>query len=131
MAHQLTGLSSQRGASVTSVIFIVMVIVVAGKLLMAILPAQLGDYQLTKSLGKDLQEANSTGETAKQFVTRVNQQWSINADYDTTAEDIFTFSNNQTGQLAIYKKYDKTSNLFGNVDIVNRFEGEIKPSSEQ
>lgn len=50
MAQQLTSLSSQRGASVTSVILILVVIVVASKLAIAILPAQVGDYQLSKSL---------------------------------------------------------------------------------
>ncbi|TXD97109.1 DUF4845 domain-containing protein [Psychrobacter frigidicola] len=129
MAHQLTGLTSQRGASVTSIVLLLIVIVVAGKLLIAIVPAQIGDYQLTKALGNQLQEANSSNETAKQFVERVNKQMSINANYDTSAEDVFTFTNNKTGQLAIYKKYEKTSNFFSNVDIVSRFEGDIKATT--
>jgi len=94
-------------------------------LIIAIVPAQIGDYQLTKLLGMELKEANDKGETAKQFVERVNRQLSINADYDTNAEEVFTFTNKKTGQLAIYKKYEETNNLFGNVDIVNRFEGDI------
>ncbi len=124
MALQLTSLNSQRG-SVTSVILLLIVIVIAGKLVIAIAPAQVGDYQLTKTLSDQLREANSEGKTAKQFVDYVDQQLQINADYDRKAEDIFTFTNNKTGQLAIYKKYEKTNNLFGNVDIVNRFEGDI------
>lgn len=125
MANQLTGLTSQRGSGVTSIVLLLIIIVIAGKLIIAILPAQVGDYQLSKTLSAQLKEANSNGETAKQFVERVNRQLSINADYDTTAEEVFTFTNNKPGQLAIYKNYAKTSNFFGNVDIVNRFEGEI------
>lgn len=129
MAHQLTSLASQRGSGVTSIILLLIIIVIAGKLVIAIVPAQVGDYQLSKTLGAQLKEANNNGETAKQFVERVNRQLSINADYDTTAEEVFTFTNKKTGQLAIYKDYDKTSKFFGNVDIVNRFEGEINAAS--
>lgn len=125
MVQQLSGLSTQRGASVTSIVLFIIVLGIAVKLMIAIVPAQIGDYQLTKLLGMELKEANDKGETAKQFVERVNRQLSINADYDTNAEEVFTFTNKKTGQLAIYKKYEETNNLFGNVDIVNRFEGDI------
>ena len=129
MTNQLTSLTSQRGSGVISIVLLLIVIVIAGKLVIAILPAQVGDYQLNKTLGAQLKAANSNGETAKQFVERVNRQLSINADYDTTAEEIFSFTDTKTGQLAIYKKYDKTSRFFGNVDIVNRFESEINAAS--
>ncbi|PKG35166.1 DUF4845 domain-containing protein [Psychrobacter sp. Sarcosine-3u-12] len=125
MVQQLSGLSTQRGASVTSIVLFIIVLGIAVKLIIAIVPAQIGGYQLTKLLGMELKEANDKGETAKQFVERVNRQLSINADYDTNAEEVFTFTNKKTGQLAIYKKYEETNNLFGNVDIVNRFEGDI------
>ena len=128
MAQQLASLSSQRGASVTSIILALVIIVVTGKLFIAIVPAQIGDYQLTQVLSNQLHEANSVNETAEQFVERVNRQMSINADYDISAKDIFTFTNNETGQLAIHKQYSKTNNFFANVDIVNRFEGDIEPT---
>ena len=123
--HQLSGLSSQRGASVTSVVFIIIVLGVAAKLIVAIVPAQIGDYQLTKTLSAQLKESNANKETAKQFVERVNKQLSINADYDTKAEEVFTFTDKKTGQLAIHKQYEVTNKFFCNVDIVNRFEGDI------
>ena len=125
IVHQLSGLSSQRGASVTSVVFIIIVLGVAAKLIVAIVPAQIGDYQLTKTLSAQLKESNANKETAKQFVERVNKQLSINADYDTKAEEVFTFTDKKTGQLAIHKQYEVTNKLFGNIDIVNRFEGDI------
>lgn len=125
IVHQLSGLSSQRGASVTSVVFIIIVLGVAAKLIVAIVPAQIGDYQLTKTLSAQLKESNANKETAKQFVERVNKQLSINADYDTKAEEVFTFTDKKTGQLAIHKQYEVTNKFFGNVDIVNRFEGDI------
>ncbi len=129
--HQLSGLSSQRGASVTSVIFIIIVLGVAAKLIVAIVPAQIGDYQLTKTLSAQLKESNANKETAKQFVERVNKQLSINADYDTQAEEVFTFTDKKTGQLAIHKQYEVTNKLFGNVDIVNRFEGDIDATTAE
>ena len=129
--HQLSGLSSQRGASVTSVVFIIIVLGVAAKLIVAIVPAQIGDYQLTKTLSAQLKESNANKETAKQFVERVNKQLSINADYDTKAEEVFTFTDKKTGQLAIHKQYEVTNKLFGNVDIVNRFEGDIDATTSE
>lgn len=124
-------LSSQRGASVTSIILLLIVIVIAGKLIIAIVPAQIGDYQLTKLLSSELKLANNNNETDKQFIERMNRQLSINADYDTTAKDIFTFKIKKPGQLAIHKKYEKTNNFFANVDIINRFEGDIDANSTE
>ena len=129
--HQLSGLSSQRGASVTSVVFIIIVLGVAAKLIVAIVPAQIGDYQLTKTLSAQLKESNANKETAKQFVERVNKQLSITANYDTKAEEVFTFTDKKTGQLAIHKQYEVTNKLFGNVDIVNRFEGDIDATTAE
>ena len=123
--QQLSGLATQRGASVTNIVLIIMMLGIAVKLLVAIVPAQIGDYQLTKLLSAELKVANNNNETAKQFVERVNKQLSINADYDTNAEDVFTFTNKKTGQLAIHKEYAVTNTFFSNVDIVNRFEGDI------
>ncbi|MGP4862618.1 DUF4845 domain-containing protein [Psychrobacter sp. T6-5] len=123
--QQLSGLATQRGASVTNIVLIIMMLGIAVKLLVAIVPAQIGDYQLTKLLSTELKVANNNNETAKQFVERVNKQLSINADYDTNAEDVFTFTNKKTGQLAIHKEYAVTNTFFSNVDIVNRFEGDI------
>ena len=123
--QQLSGLATQRGASVTGIVLMIIFLGVAIKLMIAIIPAQIGDYQLTKTLSAQLNESNNNNETAKQFVERVNKQLSINADYDTKAEDVFTFTNKKTGQLAIRKQYTVTNNFFGNVDILNRFEGDI------
>lgn len=131
MVQQLSGLSTQRGASVTSIVFIIIALGVAVKLIVAIVPAQIGDYQLTKTLSAELKASNNNKETAKQFVDRVDKQLSINADYDTKAEDVLTFKDKKAGQLAVYKKYEVTNKLFGNVDIVNRFEGDIDPTKAE
>ena len=131
MVQQLSGLSTQRGASVTSIVFIIIALGVAVKLIVAIVPAQIGDYQLSKTLSAELKASNNNKETAKQFVDRVDKQLSINADYDTKAEDVLTFKDKKAGQLAVYKKYEVTNKLFGNVDIVNRFEGDIDPTKAE
>ncbi len=123
--QQLSGLATQRGASVTSIVLTIILLGVAIKLMIAIIPAQIGDYQLTKTLSSQLREANNNNETTKQFIERVDKQLSINADYDTKAEDVITFTDKKAGQLAIRKQYAVTNNFFGNVDILNRFEGDI------
>jgi len=129
--QQLSSLATQRGASVTNIVLIIMLLGIATKLTVAIVPAQIGDYQLTKLLSAQLKEANSNNETAKQFVERVDKQLSINADYDTKAEDVFTFTDKKTGQLAIHKEYAITNNFFSNVDIINRFEGNIEMATAE
>ena len=129
--QQISGLATQRGASVTSIVLVIMVLGVAAKLIVAIVPAHIGDYQLNKTLSAQLKETNNNNETARQYVERVNRQLSINADYDTKAEDVFTFTNKKTGQLAIHKQYAVTNNFFGNVDIVNRFEADIDMNSAE
>ena len=131
MVQQLSGLSTQRGASVTSIVFIIIALGVAVKLIVAIVPAQIGDYQLSKTLSTELKTSNNNKESAKQFIDRVDKQLSINADYDTKAEDVLTFKDKKAGQLAVYKKYEVTNKLFGNVDIVNRFEGDIDPTTAE
>ena len=123
--QQLSGLTTQRGASVTSIVLMIIFLGVAIKLMIAIIPAQIGDYQLTKTLSSQLREANNNNETTKQFIERVDKQLSINADYDTKAEDVIIFTDKKAGQLAIRKQYAVTNNFFGNVDILNRFEGDI------
>ncbi|MFI8553371.1 DUF4845 domain-containing protein [Psychrobacter sp. NPDC077938] len=129
--QQLSGLATQRGASVTNIVLIIMLLGIATKLTVAIVPAQIGDYQLTKLLSAQLKEANSNNETAKQFVERVDKQLSINADYDTKAEEVFTFTDKKTGQLAIHKEYAITNNFFSNVDIINRFEGDVEMATAE
>ena len=124
--QQLSGLAVQRGASVTGIVLTIIFLAIAAKLIIAIVPAQIGDYQLTKILSAQLAESNNNKETAKQFVERVNRQLSINAEYDTNAEDVFTFTDKKIGQLAIHKQYAVTNNFFGNIDILNRFEGDIE-----
>ena len=44
---------------------------------------------------------------------------------------MFTFTDKKPGQLAIHKKYETTNNFFGNIDIVNRFEGDIDATTAE
>lgn len=127
----LSSLSSQRGASVTSIVLFILVLGISAKLAVAILPAQVSDYQLTKMLSAQLKESNNNGETAKEFMKRVDKQLRIDAYYETKSEDLFTFKNNRAGELVLHKDYQITKNFFGNVDIVNRFEGDIDTTTAE
>ncbi|WP_201534985.1 DUF4845 domain-containing protein [Psychrobacter ciconiae] len=130
MSPLCVNISAQRGASVTSIMFFVIALAVALKLFVAIVPAQIGDYQLSKILSAQLAEANNSKQTAKQFTERVNKQLAINANYEAKAEELFVFTNKKPGQLAIKKQYSKTNKFFGNIDIVTRFEGDITPKGQ-
>lgn len=115
----------QQGASASGVILMIILLIVGFKLFMAIVPAQISDYQMSKVIAAELERANDSKKSATEFMSGLSKQLTVNADYDTKAEEVITFTNKQVGALAVHKKYSKTNNFFGDVDIVNRFEGDI------
>ena len=116
--------SQQRGASVTGIVVMIILIVLVAKVGLGIVPAQIGHYQLKKSLAFELKKSNDNKETEKQFLDNVNSQWNINA-VQRKAEDVVEVVDNTPGAMAVKLNYTETSNFFGNVDIVNRFEDTI------
>lgn len=116
--------SGQRGASVTGIVLIICLVVVCAKVGLGIIPAQIGHYQLKKSLAWELKKANDNKESEKEFLSNVNSQWNING-VKQKAEDVVEVVNNAPGAMTVNLNYSETSNLFGNVDIVNRFEDTI------
>lgn len=117
--------SAQQGASVAGVVGLIIALVVAVKLGMAIVPAQIGDYQLKKSIANELKRANENNETSREFMQNITRQLNVNGNYDTDPKEVITFTNEKTGQLAVHTKYEVSNNFFANVDIVNRFESDI------
>lgn len=116
--------SHQRGASVTGIVIMIVLIVVCAKLVLAIIPAQVGHYQLKKSLALQLKKSNDNKESVKEFLGNVNSQWHING-VSQKAEDVVEVVDNTPGAMSVKLKYDEANNFFGNVDIVNRFEDTI------
>ena len=117
--------NGQYGASASGVIIFILVFITAVKLLLAIVPAQISNYQMSKLIAIELEKANSQNKTAAEFMSSLGKQLDINGSYNAKVEDIITFNNQKVGQLAVHKKYSETHNFFGNVDIVNRFEDDI------
>ena len=116
---------SQKGAGTSEVVFILLALGIFFKLGLAIVPAQVKDYQLNKLIAEELKRANESKKTSQQFMQDLSRQLSINADYSTNVEEILTFTNNKAGSLEVRTDYTVVNNFFGNVDIVNRFENEI------
>lgn len=116
--------SHQRGASVSGIVFFMLALGILIKLGLAIIPAQIGDYQLTKSIASGLKKANDTKETPPQFMSGLESQWNINGERRKPA-DIFTITDATPGNLKVHKDYSEVNNLFGNVDIVSHFKGDI------
>lgn len=112
--------SHQRGASVSGMVIMIVLIVVCAKIALAIIPAQVGHYQLKKSLAFELKKSNDNKESAKEFINNVNSQWHINGVYQ-KAEDVVEMLDSIPGQLSVRLNYDEASKFFGNVDIVNHF----------
>ncbi len=127
--QQLSSLSNQRGASVTTIILALAALGIIVKLGLGIIPAYIGDYQFTKLVASELQKANGAKQTERQFMSGLSQQLSINANYNTKPEEMLIFTNKTPGALAVKSKYEVESNLYGQTFIVNRFEKEIVAAS--
>lgn len=116
--------SQQRGASVTGIVVIIVLIVLCSKVGLGIVPAQIGHYQLKKSLAWELKKANDNKETSKELMKNLESQWSINS-FSQKPADIVEIINETPGEIAVKLTYNEVNNFFGNVDIVNRFEDTI------
>lgn len=116
--------SQQRGASVSGIVFFILALGIFVKLGLATIPAQIGDYQLTKSIAIGLKKANDNKETPQQFLSGLESQWNINNERRKPA-DIFTITDPTPGSIKVHKDYSETKNLFGNVDVVSHFKGDI------
>lgn len=115
----------QRGASVTTVVLLIIAIALLGQLAVAIVPAYIGDYQLNKLIHKELVRANEAKASEKQFRDNLATQLSINANHNTKIEDVLVVTNKTPGALAVQTGYVEESNFYGNTFIVNRFSATI------
>lgn len=91
--QQLTSLTKQRGASVTTIIVGLAMAGIIIKLGLGIIPAYIGDYQFTKLVAGELKKANDAKQNERQFMQSLSQQLSINANYNTKPEEMIVFTN--------------------------------------
>lgn len=116
--------SQQRGASVTGIVVMIVLVVLCAKIGLGIIPAQIGHYQLKKSLAFELKKSNDNKEDVKTFMSNVATQWNINS-FNQKPDDVIEVVDNTPGALSVKLNYHEVNNFFGNVDIVNRFEDTI------
>lgn len=116
--------SQQRGASVSGIVLMISMAIVCFKLGMGIIPAQISNYQLKKSLAWELKKANDNKETEAQLMSNLGNQWSINS-YSQNPTEVVTVTNKTRGNMSVQLTYEESSNLFGNVNIVNSFDDTI------
>lgn len=119
--------NNQRGSSVTGIVLLIICLGLLGKLGIGIIPAYVGEYQLRKLVAQEVEKANAARLTDRKFLDALNQQPSINANYDTKAEDVIQFMSKTPGALRVKIMYEDTYQYYGNTYIVNRFEREITP----
>lgn len=122
--------SSQGGASVSGIVMFMITLGVLVKLSLGIIPAQVGDYQLDKTIKSQLKKSNNAKENPQQFLSGLESQWNVNGIYKKPA-DILTVTDQTPGQMSVHKEYQEVSNLFGDVDIVNRFKSDITAADAQ
>lgn len=122
--------SSQGGASVSGIVMFLLCLGIIIKLSIGIVPAQIGDYQLDKTVKAQLKKSNNAKENPQQFMNNLESQWNVNGIYRKPAE-ILTITDQTPGQMSVHKEYQEVSNLFGDVDIVNRFKSDITAADAQ
>lgn len=122
--------SHQGGASVSGIVMFLLCLGIIVKLSLGIIPAQVGDYQITKSVTSALKKSNNAKENPQQFMAGLESQWNMNGIYRKPA-DILTITDATPGQMSVHKEYQEASTLFGDVDIVNRFKGDITAADAQ
>lgn len=124
-----TTLHRQRGASVTTIMLLLIAIGLLAKLGVAIVPAQINNYQLTKLVERELKQANDERLTERQFIEQLDRQLSINANYNTKAAEVIHFTNKTPGALAARLRYTEESKFYNNIYVVNRFDKVIVPAN--
>lgn len=122
-------LPSHQSGGVTSVILILICLGLLFKLAIAVVPAYVGDYQLTKLVAKELKKANDAKWTDRKLVNSLNQQLSINSSYNTKAEEVLVFTNKTPGALRVRLKHQSEHQYYGNTYVVNRFDKEVEPAA--
>lgn len=122
-------LKSQQGASITTIILVIIALGLLGKLAIGTIPAYVGEYQFNKLVQGELKKANDANQTDKQFMNSLANQLSINANYNSKPEEMLTFTSKAPGRLAVITNYSEESIFYGNTVIVNRFSAEITADS--
>lgn len=117
-------LPSNQHGGVSGIIILIFLIVLTAKVGMAIVPAQIGHFQIKKSAALELKKANENKESEKDLIRNLSSQWSVNA-YTIKPEDVITVVKSTPGDMSIKLAYEEESNFFGNVFIVNRFDETI------
>ncbi len=120
--------SSQHGASITTILVLVIALGLLLKFGFATIPDYISNYQLNKMVADELKRANTERWTEKQFLEALDRQLSINANYNTKAADVITVKNKTPGSLAVRVAYEKENLYFKNTYIVNRFDKQITAS---
>lgn len=122
-------LPRHQHGGVSSVVLIVICLGLLFKLAIAVVPAYVGDYQLTKAVAKELKKANDAKWTDRKFVDSLNQQLSINTSDNIKAEDVLVFTNKTPGALKVRLKYQSENQYYGSTYIVNRFDKAVEPAA--
>ena len=122
-------LKSQQGASVTTIVLVIIALGLLGKLGIGTIPAYVGEYQFNKLVQGELKKANDANQSEKQFMSSLSNQLSINANYNSKPEEMLTFISKTPGALSVRTNYSEESVFYGNTIIVNRFSAEITADS--
>lgn len=129
--NALSSLNKQQGASISGVILLIIMLGLLGKFAVGVIPAYVGDFQLKKLVNDELHKANAAKQTERQFLDALDRQLSINANYNTNAKDIITFTNKTPGMMKVKLEYSTESQYYKGTYVVNRFSHELDGTAQK
>lgn len=118
-------LHTQQGASVTSVVLLIIALGLLAKLGFATIPDYVADYQLNKLIQEELKKANDGRAPDKVFLDSVANQLKINGNHTTNAREVIRMTSKTPGGLTVLTNYSKEHIFYGNTVITNRFSAKI------
>lgn len=110
--------TTQRGASMSGIMTMVILFVLIIKIIAGILPAYLNDRLIDDQISSILSRGGSNL-TQEKFLADLNTNLSRNNIHDKKAEDLVKFGKGT--KLKVTKDYEERSNFVGNVDLVVKF----------
>lgn len=121
----MKSVKAQRGLSLSSMLVMLFLAVVASMLGMRLLPHYMDFYTLQRIVTASAAERTFNVRTADDFVRYVDKSLMINNIRDIDVTDVMSVQI-ERGDVLVSLDYERREHLFGNVDVVLSFDREYR-----
>ena len=118
-----TAAGKQKGMSVTGVLLVITIAAFLGMFAFKVVPAHL-EFLTVKSIGQDIADnAELMKQPKSQVMTALQKSFRANSLWELKAEESFVVVKDpKKGGYRVEVDYEKRSTLFGNIDVVSKFQ---------